>query len=78
MHATTTKDIEKENNDMETNDIAALSTQMSQIQLGDKVGTAVLKKAIDIQNAAAAQLIEALPAPPSNPENLGQNIDTQA
>jgi hypothetical protein len=63
---------------METNDIAALSTQMSQIQLGDKVGVAVLKKAIDLQNSAAAQLIDALPPPPSNPENLGQNIDVQA
>jgi hypothetical protein len=42
------------------------------------VGIRVLKKAMDIQEQSALQLLQALPQPPSNPPNLGQNIDVKA
>lgn len=48
----------------------------------DPVGTAVLKKAIDIEKQAAETLIDAIPQPVKNaanlPSNLGQNINTTA
>jgi len=47
-------------------------------QTQDTVGLVVLKKAINIQEQAAMQLLEALPAPATNnPPNLGQNVDVQ-
>jgi hypothetical protein len=43
---------------------------------------AVLKKALDTEASAAAQLIQAIPQSPpvtsSNPAHLGQNVDTKA
>jgi hypothetical protein len=47
-------------------------------QATNAVGIAVLKKAIDIQEQSAQQLIAALPAATSNPPNLGQNVDIVA
>ena len=59
-------------------DIAAvshLSPALAQAATGDAVSTLVLKKAIDLQAAAALQLLQALPPVPSNPPNLGNSID---
>ena len=39
---------------------------------------AVLKKAMDISAQGAVQILEALPAPPSNPPHLGNRVDTFA
>ncbi len=50
---------------------------MSQVDSRDVVGTAVLKKAMDIQAQNAMQLLEALPKIPSNPPNLGNSVDVR-
>ncbi len=59
-------------------DISSVIAQSS----SDAVGTAVLKKAIDIQAQTALALINSIPQPPVNPSNLppnlGQNINTIA
>ncbi|MDR0233843.1 MAG: YjfB family protein [Zoogloeaceae bacterium] len=49
-------------------------------QTSDVVGLKVLKSAIKIQEQAAMQLLEALPAPATgnNPPNLGQSVDVWA
>ena len=57
------------------NNIGSLTAQTGAAQMGDAVNITVLKKAIDIQAQAAAQLIEALPKASSNPSHLGQSID---
>lgn len=57
------------------NNIGSLTAQTGAAQMGDAVNITVLKKAIDIQAQAAAQLIEALPKVSGNPPNLGRNID---
>lgn len=48
----------------------------------DPVGTAALKKAIDIEKQAAQTLIDAIPKQTTSaanlPPNLGQNINTTA
>ncbi len=38
--------------------IAALSTTMASIELGDKIGTAVLSKVLDSSEAAGASMID--------------------
>ncbi len=63
---------------MDVTSIASLSTALSQTEVADAVGIRVLKKAMDIQEQSALQLLQALPQPPSNPHNLGQNIDVKA
>ena len=65
---------------MDTLSIANLATNLAANALPARVGTAVLKKALDIQAADAAALIQALPPVPSVnlPANLGRNIDTTA
>ena len=63
---------------MDITALASLGTALSQARLGDAVGVSVLKKAMDIQEQSALQLLQALPQPPSNPPNLGQNIDVKA
>jgi hypothetical protein len=58
-------------------DIANISAaQVSQAT--NAAGIAVLKKALDIQEQSAQQLIAALPAVAANPPNLGQNVDIVA
>ncbi len=57
---------------MDVSAIASLSTQMSQVQTADAVQVAVLKKAMDIQEQSALQLLQAVP---NNPPNLGNNVD---
>lgn len=58
--------------------IARLATAMSQEQLAQDIGVAVLKKAIDVQAAGALALIAAIPAPSNLPAHIGQGIDTTA
>jgi hypothetical protein len=65
---------------MDTNSIASLASTISATAAADRVGIAVLKKALDIQAVNAAALLEALPPVPSInlPAHLGRNIDTSA
>jgi len=65
---------------MHTLGIANVAATLSANGLTDRVGTAVLRKALDIQAANAVALIQALPPVPSVnlPANLGRNIDTTA
>ncbi len=56
--------------------ISSLSSGLTQ---ADKVGTSVLKKAMDIQKDTATQLIESIPPMPSAPTgSLGHNFDAFA
>ena len=66
---------------MDVNSIASVATDMQASRLQQEVSTTVLKKALDLQASAAAQLIAALPqtTPAANlPANLGQNVNTTA
>ncbi len=57
---------------MDVSAIASVATEMSQVQTAQAVQIAVLKKAMAIEEQSAMQLLEALP---SNPPNLGNNVD---
>ena len=50
---------------------AAIATNVGQ---NDTLGVTVLKKAMDIQEQSAVQLIESIP---KLPDNLGQNINVK-
>lgn len=63
---------------MDISSVGSLSTALSQAQTGDAVNTLVLRKALDIEQQNAQQLLEALPQMPSNPPNLGNSIDVKA
>ena len=66
---------------MDVSSIASAATDMQASRLQQEVSTTVLKKALDLQAAAAAQLIAALPQTTSAanlPANLGQNVNTTA
>jgi hypothetical protein len=64
---------------MEVTGIAAAATTMSQARTADAVQTAMFRKALDIQEEGAMQLIEAASQViPSNPPNLGNHVDTSA
>ena len=58
--------------------VSAAASALSSAQTGDAVGTAVLKKALDLQAQSAAQLLDALPKPAqyNNPPNMGRSVDT--
>lgn len=59
--------------------IASKITEMATTQTNEAVGMAVLKKAMDIDAASSAALIDAIPAAPHNlPPHLGQNVNTTA
>lgn len=61
---------------MDVSSVSSASSALSSAKVGDAVGTLVLKKAMQAETQAAAQLIEALPKPPSNnPPNLGNKVD---
>lgn len=60
---------------MDISSLGAMSSALPSADTRDSVGTAVLKKAIDIQAQNALQLLEALPQLPSNPPNLGNSVD---
>jgi hypothetical protein len=66
---------------MDINSIANLPANLTQAGLNDQAGTAVLKKALDIEATSAVALIQSLPqpaAPVNLPAHLGRNIDTTA
>lgn len=64
---------------MDVSSIASASTAISQAKTGDAVAIAVLRKALDIQEQSALQLIQALPQPATNsPPNLGASVNTFA
>ena len=64
---------------MDTIGIAALASDMSQTGIQGAVQLAVLKKAMDIEAQGAMQLLEAaVQAMPSNPPNLGNQVDVFA
>lgn len=60
---------------MDISSVGSLTTALTQTQNGDAVSTLVLKKAIDIQEQGALQLLQALPQVANNPPNLGNSID---
>ena len=67
---------------MDVIDIAKLSTALTTAKTSEEVGTAVLKKALDLSASTASALIAAAaPAPAPavrQPAHIGQNIDTTA
>jgi hypothetical protein len=62
---------------MDVSAIAGLATDMSNARVGQDIGIAVLKKALDAASTSATELIDALPAP-NLPSHLGQTINTTA
>ena len=54
--------------------LAQLATSLSQNKLEGAVDVAVLKKAIDIQEQSATQLIQSIPSPT---QGLSANLGTQ-
>ena len=62
---------------MDVSSIGSLSTALSQAQTGDAVSTLVLKKAMQIQEQNALQLLQALPQVSNNPLNLGNSVDVR-
>lgn len=64
---------------MDVSAIASLATEMSQERTAQAVQIAVLKKALDLQEQGAMQLVAAASqAIPSNPPHLGNAVDTFA
>ena len=65
---------------MDAAKIARLSTSIAETGNRQEVGIAVLKKAQQIQGAAAAQMVEALKetSAANLPPNLGKNVNTTA
>ncbi|MEO8631109.1 MAG: YjfB family protein [Betaproteobacteria bacterium] len=65
---------------MDVTGIASLASNIATTGLAQTVGVAVARKALDIEAATVAALVQAIPKPPAStpPFNLGQNIDTTA
>lgn len=65
---------------MDVTGIASLTSNIATTGLAQAVGVSVVRKALDIEAANAAALVQAIPKPPAStpPSNLGQNIDTSA
>jgi hypothetical protein len=62
---------------MDMASIGNMSTSLSQARTGDAVAVLVMKKAMDIQEQTALQLLQALPQTSSNPPNLGNSVDVR-
>lgn len=61
---------------MDIGAIGSFTSAMTQGQTADAVQIAVQKKAMDIEKQSAMQLISAaITSAPSNPPNLGKNVD---
>jgi hypothetical protein len=60
---------------MDVSAIASMATQLKQGETAQAVQFAVLKKAMEVEEASAMQLLQTLP---SNPPNLGGGVDTFA
>ncbi len=63
---------------MDVSSIGSQNTPLSQGQTREAVSTLVLKKAMQIQEQNALQLLQALPPVASNPPNLGNSVDVRA
>jgi hypothetical protein len=63
---------------MDVSAIAKLSTALSETRQGQEIGTAVLKKSLDLAASNAAALIASVPAPARLPAHLGNSVDTTA
>ncbi len=66
---------------MDVASIAKLSSSVAETGIKQEVGLAVLKRAQQLQASTAAQLINAVSAPPTVqnlPANLGNTINTTA
>lgn len=63
---------------MDVSAIARTATALSQARVADEAGTLVLRKALDIQTQSAAQLLQAIPAPPPVKPAGNHRIDTYA
>ncbi len=63
---------------MDVTSIGSLSTALTQVSTDEAASMLVLKKAIDIQEQSALQLLQALPQAANNPPNLGNSIDVKA
>ena len=66
---------------MDVAGIAKLATTIAETGNRQEVQTAVLKRALQMEGAAATQLIDAIKAPspaPSLPSHLGNTINTTA
>ena len=63
---------------MDVSGLTNLATQMSQQQTSQSVGVAVLKKALDLQQANAMTLIDSVTPAQSLPAHLGQNVNIVA
>ncbi|MBD3669566.1 MAG: YjfB family protein [Gammaproteobacteria bacterium] len=58
--------------------ISVTQLEQSATRTGDAVAISVMKKAMDAQASAAAQLIESVPAPSASlPAHLGQNVNVK-
>lgn len=64
---------------MDLSAVASAASTLSSQKTGDAVSTLVLKKALDVQQQNAAQLLQALPQPQyNNPPNMGRGVDVFA
>jgi len=64
---------------MDVTGIAKLATSIADTGTKQEVGLAVLKKAQQIEQSTAAQLLEGIKSVPQNlPAHLGKNINTTA
>jgi hypothetical protein len=63
---------------MDVSSIAKLATSVAETGNRQEVGIAVLKRAQQIESAAALQLIDAVKSVPNLPANLGNTINTTA
>lgn len=62
---------------MDVSSVGSLSTALQQAKTGDAVGIAVMRKALELQEQTATQLLEALPQATNNPAHLGQSVDVK-
>ena len=62
---------------MDVNSISQLATSMSAARSNEDIGIAVLKKALEVDAAAATELLDAVPQV-NLPSHLGQTINTTA
>lgn len=67
---------------MDVASLAAVATNMQQVELNNAVQVALFKKVMDIQSQGALELLQAasqsMTAAISNPPNLGNVIDSYA
>lgn len=66
---------------MDVTDLASVATSMAHARTVDAVSTSVFRKALDLQAAGAAQLLQATAQSlqaANNPPHLGNSVDTVA